>query len=87
MPRYAEGGATGGGGSDKGFCSKPTRGWLHTDQTILNEGVTFNVRVIKTKMLYVLLITADFNTSSVYRMSRNSNLNEGLRFCAAITCG
>lgn len=45
MPRYAEGGAAGGGGSDKGFCSKPSRGWLHTDHTILNEGVTFNVRV------------------------------------------
>lgn len=44
MPRYGEG-AAGGGGSDKGFCSKPSRGWLHTDQTILNEGVTFNVRV------------------------------------------
>lgn len=44
MPRYAEG-AAGGGGPDKGFCSKPSRGWLHTDQTILNEGVTFNVRV------------------------------------------
>lgn len=50
MPRYTEG-AAGGGGSDKGFCSKPTRGWLHTDQTILNEGVTFNVRVnIVTKL-------------------------------------
>ncbi len=44
MPRY-EGASSGCGGSDKGFGHKPTRGWLHTDQTILNEGVTFNVRV------------------------------------------
>lgn len=51
MPRYAEGGAAGGGGSDKGFCSKPTRGWLHTDHTILNEGVTFNVRVNNKQVL------------------------------------
>lgn len=37
-------GAT-GGTDNKSFCSKPARGWSHSDNVITNEGVTFNVRV------------------------------------------
>lgn len=90
MPRYAEG-AAGGGGSDKSFCSKPTRGWLHTDQTILNEGVTFNVRVkYKTLKKHKNKNSSESLLKpfiSVHRMSRNSNFNESFRFCAEITSG
>lgn len=32
------------GGNDKVFCSKPARGWSHSDKVITTEGVTFNVR-------------------------------------------
>lgn len=42
MPRSEEGAA---GGIEKDFCSKPSRGWLHADHIMYNEGVTFNVRV------------------------------------------
>ncbi|KAG4066393.1 hypothetical protein HA402_007029 [Bradysia odoriphaga] len=63
MPRYAEG-AAGGGGSDKSFCSKPSRGWLHTDQTILNEGVTFNVRYIGCLEIRTSMKSLDFSLRS-----------------------
>lgn len=43
MPHSNMEGAT--GGNDKVFCSKPARGWSHSDKVITNEGVTFNVRV------------------------------------------
>lgn len=40
MPRNGE-----ASGLDKGFSSKPTPDWLHPDHVIMNEGVTFDVRV------------------------------------------
>ena len=35
------------GAMDKGFTIKPPRGWLHKDDIIMKEGVTFEVRVNK----------------------------------------
>lgn len=55
MPRSEEGAVGGAGtgtsGVDKDFCSKPTKGWLHADHIMYNEGVTFNVRVCCVKFI------------------------------------
>lgn len=47
MPRSNMDGAV-GGADNKSFCSKPSRGWSHSDNVITNEGVAFNVRVRQT---------------------------------------
>lgn len=42
MPRPLPDPTAGSGGS---FMSKPPRGWLHSDQLITKEGITYAVRV------------------------------------------
>jgi len=40
-------GSTGGSsGSNRSFINKPARGWLHSDQVVVREGITYFVRVI-----------------------------------------
>jgi len=34
-----------GPGTGRSFISKPARGWLHPDQLITKEGITYAVRV------------------------------------------
>lgn len=68
MPRTtgeaSGGGGNGGGGENKGFYSKPARGWLHPDQLILNEGVTFDVRYIGCLEVNTSMKILDFQTRS-----------------------
>lgn len=59
MPRYVEGGASGGrdGSDDKSFFNKPAKGWQHSDNLLLNDGVDFNVRVIQYFFCSSVMIT------------------------------
>lgn len=64
MPHSNMDGAS--GGTDKVFCSKPARGWSHSDKVITNEGVTFNVRVCTgywTRLPKAILLT--YNSISI----------------------
>ena len=40
---------------NSGFINKPTKGWLHSDQLLTKEGVSYTVRVRKFLFLYWLL--------------------------------
>lgn len=62
MPHSNMEGAT--GGTDKVFCSKPARGWSHSDKVITNEGVTFNVRYIGCLEIKTSMKLLDFSLRS-----------------------
>lgn len=44
-----------GGGSNRSFINKPARGWLHSDQVIVREGITYFVRVRDETLAFHLL--------------------------------
>ncbi|XP_069700957.1 SHC-transforming protein 1 [Periplaneta americana] len=60
MPRPI-GDAPGAGGS---FISKPARGWLHPDQLITKEGITYAVRYIGCLEVNTSMKSLDFETRS-----------------------
>ncbi|KDR18487.1 SHC-transforming protein 1 [Zootermopsis nevadensis] len=60
MPRPI-GDAPGSGGS---FISKPARGWLHPDQLITKEGITYAVRYIGCLDVNTSMKSLDFDTRS-----------------------
>jgi hypothetical protein len=55
-----------GPGTGRSFISKPARGWLHPDQLITKEGITYAVRVscdfMKPKLLLLNHFFARFPT-------------------------
>lgn len=53
------------GSSDKNFNCRPPKGWLHNDQTILNEGVSFNVKYIGCIEIFTSMKMLDFQTRSL----------------------
>nr|CAD7593390.1 unnamed protein product [Timema genevievae] len=44
MPRPFQDASGPAGGASASFISKPARGWLHPDQLINKEGITYAVR-------------------------------------------
>lgn len=86
MPRYVD--CSSGGDKEKHFVGKPPKGCQHPDQVIVNEGVTFNVRVSclpshsfknrKTNWFIVFL---------VYWLSGDQKLDENAGFHDALTSG
>ncbi|XP_046752263.1 SHC-transforming protein 1 [Diprion similis] len=53
--------SSGGGGS---FISKPARGWLHSDNQVTKEGITYAVRYIGCLEVYTSMKSLDFETRS-----------------------
>ena len=55
-------------GAGRSFISKPARGWLHPDQLISKEGITYAVRVscdsVKLKIMQLTHFLAPFPTFS-----------------------
>lgn len=61
MPRPLQDGQ---GGSANSFISKPPRGWLHSDQLITKEGITYAVRYIGCLEILTSMKSLDFDTRS-----------------------
>jgi hypothetical protein len=55
-------------GTGRSFISKPARGWLHPDQLISKEGITYAVRVscdfTKLKVIQLTRFLSHFSTYS-----------------------
>lgn len=60
MPRNAESSSN----RDKTLMSRPARGWLHPDNVIMNEGITFDVRYVGCLEVKTSMRLLDFETRS-----------------------
>nr|CAG4648748.1 EOG090X098F [Polyphemus pediculus] len=56
--------ATAGSGSNRSFINKPARGWLHSDQLVVREGITYFVRYIGCLEVNTSMKSLDFDTRS-----------------------
>lgn len=54
----------GQGAAGNSFISKPARGWLHSDQMITKEGITYAVRYIGCLEILTSMKSLDFDTRS-----------------------
>nr|CAD7593388.1 unnamed protein product [Timema genevievae] len=64
MPRPFQDASGPAGGASASFISKPARGWLHPDQLINKEGITYAVRYIGCLEVNTSMKSLDFDTRS-----------------------
>nr|CAG4648049.1 EOG090X098F [Moina brachiata]SVE93115.1 EOG090X098F [Moina brachiata] len=57
-------GGSGGGGGGQSFVNKPARGWLHSDQVIVRDGINYFVRYIGCLEVNTSMKSLDFDTRS-----------------------
>nr|CAG4638573.1 EOG090X098F [Cyclestheria hislopi] len=58
------GSSGGSSGSNRSFINKPARGWLHPDDVIIREGITYFVRYIGCLEVNTSMKSLDFDTRS-----------------------